>query len=96
MVRLSGSVSGDGLRKAYPAPAMQHLVGQVQGAAKFSGSVSVKERMVQVVVDSNLAGLQVDLPAPLKKGAADVWPSRFVLADLPAADGVGIGPADKS
>jgi uncharacterized protein YhdP len=67
---------------------MQHIVGPVQGSTRFTGLVTVKDHMAQVSIDSNLAGLQVDLPAPLKKGAAEAWPSRFVLADLPAADGV--------
>jgi uncharacterized protein (TIGR02099 family) len=87
-IRLSGGISGDGLRKAYPTAAMHNLVGQVQGATRFTGLVTVKDHMAQVTIDSNLAGLQVDLPAPLKKAAADIWPTRFVLADLAPAEGL--------
>jgi len=40
----------------------------------------VRDRQTQIVLDSNLAGLGIELPAPLNKPAADALPLHFVLA----------------
>jgi uncharacterized protein (TIGR02099 family) len=85
LIKMAGALSADGLRKTYPAPAMQRLAGHLSGSTRFTGAVSVKDRQLQVNVDSNLAGLGLDFPAPARKAAADSLPLRFVLNGAPAA-----------
>ena len=83
-VRIAGSVSADGLRNAYPAPAMQRLASHFNGSTRYTGLVTAANQQIQVTVESTLAGLGLDFPAPLKKAAPDSLPLKFVLnASLP-------------
>ena len=87
VVRLAGTVTADGLRKTWPAPAMQRLAGHVKGATKFTGVVAVKDRKVEVTVDSTLAGLALAFPAPASKAAAaDMMPLHVVLSSMATTD----------
>ena len=83
-VKIAGGVTVDGLRKTYAAPVMQRLAGHLSGGARYSALVTAREHQVQVAVDSNLIGLGLDFPAPLKKAAGDAMALRFALAGGPA------------
>jgi uncharacterized protein (TIGR02099 family) len=78
-IKLNGNASADGMRKNYPAPMLQRLAGHFSGTARYSGTILVKDRQVQVAVDSSLAGLGLDFPAPLKKAAPEALPLKFIL-----------------
>ncbi|NHZ39975.1 YhdP family protein [Massilia aquatica] len=86
VIKLAGSASADGIRKTYPAAALQHVLGLVSGAARYTGSVVVRDHQAQVTVDSTLAGMGVELPAPLNKAAADSLPLHFTLTGLPVSE----------
>jgi uncharacterized protein (TIGR02099 family) len=79
-VRVSGSMTADGMRKNYPAPATQRLFSHFSGGARYSGVISERDRQVQIAIDSPLTGLGLDLPAPLKKSVAEPMPLKFVLS----------------
>ena len=70
LIKLAGTASADGLRKTWPAPAMQRLAGHFSGATRFTGAVAVKDHKLEVTVDSTLAGLGLAFPAPASKAAA--------------------------
>jgi len=90
VVRLAGNATADGMRKTAALPALQRLGAKLSGGARFAGSVTVKDRQTQIVIDSTLAGLGVELPAPLNKPAADALPLRFTLSGQPTgSDGIG-------
>jgi uncharacterized protein (TIGR02099 family) len=86
IVKLGGTLTADGFRKNYPAPMMQRLAAHFNGAARYNGLITVREHQVQVAVDSNLMGLGLDLPAPVKKAASDGMPLRFVLTNTSGTD----------
>ncbi|MCY0913126.1 YhdP family protein [Massilia antarctica] len=86
VIKLSGVATADGIRKTYPSAAMQHVLGLVSGGTRYTGSVVVRDHQALVTVDSSLAGMGVDLPAPLNKAAADTLPLHFTLSGLPSAD----------
>ncbi|HEX8612027.1 MAG TPA: YhdP family protein [Telluria sp.] len=86
VIKLAGTATADGIRKTYPSAALQHVLGLVSGAARYTGSVVVRDHQAQVTVDSTLAGMGVDLPAPLNKAAADSLPLHFTLTGLPGTD----------
>ncbi|RSZ55607.1 TIGR02099 family protein [Massilia atriviolacea] len=86
VIKLAGTATADGIRKTYPSAAMQHVLGLVSGGARYTGSVVVHDHQAQVTVDSTLAGMGVDLPAPLNKAAADSLPLHFTLTGLPGAE----------
>lgn len=90
VVKLGGLMTADGFRQTYPMPVMQRLASHFSGATRYTGTVTVRDHQVVVAVDSSLAGLALDLPAPLKKAAADAMPVRFVLASGLTADAGGL------
>lgn len=53
-------------------------LGVVDGEADWKALITARKGKVEVVVDSSLAGLAVNLPAPLGKAAADVRPLHLV------------------
>ncbi|NHZ98710.1 YhdP family protein [Massilia sp. CCM 8734] len=86
VIKLAGTATADGIRKTYPSAALRHVLGLVSGAARYNGAVVVRDHQAQVTVDSTLAGMGVELPAPLNKTAADSLPLHFTLTGLAGAD----------
>lgn len=86
LVKLAGSATADGLRRAYAAPVMQRLAGHFSGGTRFTGQVLVRERAAQVTVDSSMSGVGMDFPAPLRKAPGDALPVHFALTSLPSTD----------
>jgi uncharacterized protein YhdP len=87
LIKLAGAMTADGLRKTWPAPAMQRLASHFSGATRFSGAVAVKDHKVEVTLDSTLAGLGLAFPAPANKAAAsDSMPLHFVLSGTPSTE----------
>lgn len=90
LIKMGGTVSADGLRRAFPGPAMQNVAGRIGGSTRFTGAVQLKDHQLQVTLDSQLTGLGLDFPAPLKKAGADALPLHFALnGTLPGEGGVG-------
>lgn len=96
LIKADGTLSAAGLRKTYPAPAMQKLIDKISGSTRYGTTISVKNKRVEIVVDSTLRGLGLDFPAPLRKAANDALPLKIVQAGLPsdntslARDGIRI------
>lgn len=88
-IRLGGTLSSEGMRRTAPAPALGRLAARLSGSTPYTGSVVVREGRRTVTVESNLAGLGLELPAPLNKPQADSLPLRFVLLGEPGINGVG-------
>ena len=87
VIKLGGNVSAEGVRRTFASPAMQRVANRLSGSARYTGTVEVRERKVTVTVDSTLAGLGLDFPAPLRKPVPDLLPLHFVLAGVPGRDG---------
>jgi uncharacterized protein (TIGR02099 family) len=85
-IRMAGTATADGMRATGSLPALQRLSAKLSGGARFGGSVLVKDRQTQIVVDSTLAGMGVQLPAPLNKAAAEVLPLHFTLNGQPTGE----------
>ena len=88
-VRIGGAMTIDGLRKTYPTPVLQRLAKHLNGGARYSGLITARDHQLVVSVDSSLAGLGLDFPAPLKKPAADSMPVKFTL-NANAANAAGL------
>ncbi len=87
-IRLGGTLSADGMRRTAPVPALGRLAARLSGSTPYTGSVVVRDGRRSVTLESNLAGLGLELPAPLNKPQADSLPLRFVLAGEPTVNGV--------
>lgn len=83
VVKAEGGVTADGVRKTYPDPSLQRLLQKISGASRYTATISVRKQLAEVIVESNLQGIALDLPAPLRKTAAESLPLRFEMADLP-------------
>jgi uncharacterized protein (TIGR02099 family) len=86
VIKLGGAMSADGLRQAYPMPAMQRVADRISGSTRYTGLVEVCDHRSTVTVDTTLAGLGLAFPAPLAKAASDPLPVHFVLAGKAATD----------
>lgn len=87
LVKADGGVTVEGLRKTYPTLALQRLLQKVSGSTRFTSTIIVKKRRAEVVVESTLQGLGLDLPTPLKKTTIESMPLRFDLQTQGADDG---------
>ncbi|BBB65832.1 hypothetical protein UNDYM_1579 [Undibacterium sp. YM2] len=82
-VRLDGTVTADGIRKIIPVSMVDKMADRVSGASRYTASIHVKKRQPEIIVDSTMAGMSLNFPAPLKKASAELMPLHFEL--LPQA-----------
>jgi uncharacterized protein (TIGR02099 family) len=71
VLRLDGTAAASGLAQLWRVPGVSRFKGQAVYAAKV---VFGKGRPPSATLDSNLAGMAIDLPAPLGKAAPDAVP----------------------
>ncbi|WP_245844884.1 YhdP family protein [Noviherbaspirillum humi] len=86
-IRADGTMSSDGLRKTYPSPAAQRLADRISGSTRYSAVIRVKNKRPEIIVDSSLAGLELDFPSPLRKAATEIMPLHVEMAGLPGGEG---------
>lgn len=79
LVKADGALTADGLRKTYPALATRQLAPKITGATRYSTQVRVKNHHPEIIVESNLFGLGLNFPIPLRKATAENLPLRFEL-----------------
>ncbi len=80
-INAQGSLNVAGMRNFQDHRLFNHL----SGSAPLQGTVLVKGRNAEVVLESSLQGIASSLPAPFNKSAADAMPLRFERTSL--ADG---------
>jgi uncharacterized protein (TIGR02099 family) len=72
-IALGGHADIDAVKWAAAQPLLQKL----HGATDWRATIGVHKRLADVVVETDLAGIESDLPAPLAKDAASAIPLRF-------------------
>jgi uncharacterized protein (TIGR02099 family) len=85
--RGEGQATADGLLRADGLPWLAPLVGgpgRLRGQAAYAVQLDLRDGRPAWLVTSPLAGLALDLPAPLDKPAADAWPLRVQAGPEPA------------
>ncbi|MFZ1180004.1 MAG: YhdP family protein, partial [Herbaspirillum sp.] len=84
LVRLDGTLTTDGVRQAYAntGPVLQRMLEHVSGAARYSGTIAMRGHQPEIMIESSLQGLALNLPAPLRKTANESWPLKFELVGL--------------
>ena len=85
-VRAEGAASVEGLRRNYSTPSMQRLLQRLSGGARYTVQVNVRNERPEVIVESNLQGMGLDFPAPLKKANGEAMPLRIELLGLARDD----------
>jgi uncharacterized protein (TIGR02099 family) len=72
-IQFQGKVNSDAARRSGGGEWLRYI----RGATDWRGSLTVRNKRVDFVVDSSLQGLAVNLPAPFAKTAAETMPLRF-------------------
>jgi uncharacterized protein (TIGR02099 family) len=72
-IGLRGRVDAEVARRAGKSDWVRYF----RGATDWSGTLVMRKRDVDLILESNLRGLALNLPAPLIKPAADLLPVRF-------------------
>jgi len=72
-IQFQGRVNADAVRRAGGVEWMRHM----RGVTDWRGALTVRRKRVDIVVDSTLQGLAVNLPAPLMKTAGEILPLRL-------------------
>jgi uncharacterized protein (TIGR02099 family) len=71
-IAVQGRINADLARRTGP-----QWVQYLRGATDWRAALTARKRNADIVIESNLQGLAVSLPAPLTKPAAETWPTRF-------------------
>ena len=86
-IKALGNLSMDGVRRAFNSSGMQNLAAQLQGGARYSALIAVKKRQTEITLESNLLGLAMQFPPPMRKAGADTMPLRFSQLSVASDDG---------
>jgi uncharacterized protein (TIGR02099 family) len=78
-IHLDGSVSAEGIQTYFSDPSLYLLTQKIYGATRYSAQINVKKGQPEIIVESSLQGLGLNLPAPLIKPMADVLPVRLEI-----------------
>lgn len=95
-----GTATAEGLLRARDVPALAPLAalgGRLRGQAPYRLQLDFLQGRPELTLNSSLAGLALDLPAPLAKAAGTAWPLRLqtrLLPEQPAADRLQLDIAD--
>ncbi|NSX15364.1 TIGR02099 family protein [Cupriavidus taiwanensis] len=85
-VSASGQASAAGLREAAAGTALAPLAARLEGATGYSAVIGVRERQLQLQLNTELNGMALQLPAPLAKAAAPALPLRVELRPATTAN----------
>ena len=72
-IQFQGRVNADAARRAGGIEWLRH----VRGATDWRGTLTLRDKRVDLLVESSLQGLAVNLPAPFSKTAAETMPLRI-------------------
>lgn len=81
-VTAAGSANSRGIAEALASAGLSPLARRFDGNASYQAVIGVRERQPVISFTADLAGMAVDLPAPLAKPAGQSAPLRFELRPL--------------
>jgi len=91
-LNVNGSASAEGLRRFVGNdPQTARLLGALSGQTSYRLGLGFPRGQAEWQLNSNLVGLAVDLPAPLRKSAEAAWPLQARLSAV--AEGAGAATA---
>ena len=76
-LRMSGVASAEGLRQATELGPMTRLGQFSSGSAAYTATLALKSGVPELLVNSNLTGMTLNLPAPFFKAAETALPLRL-------------------
>lgn len=85
-IKLDGVASAEGVRQHFKQADLAKALSLLSGESAYQAQINVKNRLTEVIVDTNLQGFASLLPSPLNKNAAEVWQSHFEISPDGNAD----------
>ncbi|GIZ50656.1 YhdP family protein [Noviherbaspirillum aridicola] len=86
VVKAEGSLTADGIRKALSTPKTERSLQRISGGTRYVTTIRVRNKQPEITVESSMAGIALDFPAPLRKAAGESMPLRFDMTGLPSSD----------
>lgn len=88
-ITAQGSATPQGVRRTLDIAAVHRLLDRTQGTTRYNGTVTVRRgpaaSALELQVESDLVGWNIDAPAPARKAAAEALPLRVEIVPDPAA-----------
>ncbi|WP_428421502.1 YhdP family protein [Methylibium sp.] len=92
---VQGMASAEGLKRATELGALSQAAAPLGGQAAYRLALGFHHGQAEWQLSSNLLGLSIDLPAPLRKPAEQALPLRVQASLLPEAPGSSALPRDQ-
>jgi len=81
-----GTLTAEGVRKYGAENGFGKLAQHLTGSTHYNVAINVRKKHTDLVVDTNLNGMGLDLPAPLHKEAGDSLATRFEMLGMNSTD----------
>jgi uncharacterized protein (TIGR02099 family) len=88
VIRVRGIATAEGLRQANELGFIARLARQASGSAVYTAALGLRQGEPELLVQSNLQGMALSLPAPLQKLANSDLALRLQTQVLPGSSGV--------
>ena len=95
LFRGQGTISAEGLQQARELGMVATLANHASGSTVYSASLGFRRGNAELSVNSNLQGMALNFPAPLRKAAAETLPLQFEQALLRESLAAGKTPQDQ-
>jgi uncharacterized protein (TIGR02099 family) len=76
-LRIKGVVTAEGLRQAGELGVFSRLALRANGSTSYAATVALRKGQPEILVQSDLKGMALTLPAPMNKPATTSWPLRL-------------------
>lgn len=93
-LRLEGSINTEAASRVLTTPEVRRVMKKISGSTRYTANLRLRNQRPELTIESSLAGVGLDFPAPLQKSANEIWPLRLTLQPLPASDGAGTQSED--
>jgi uncharacterized protein (TIGR02099 family) len=88
-IRLDGALNAEAASRAVTTPAAKRVMKKISGSTRYTASVRLRNQRPELTIESTLAGVALDFPAPLQKSATEIWPLRVMVQPMPSTDSAG-------
>lgn len=78
-VRFDGSVTADGLGRFVTDQTAKRFMRKLSGSTRYVANLKIRDQRTDFSLDSNLVGLGIDLPLPLRKAGPESFPLRVAI-----------------
>lgn len=82
IIKAAGTLSAAGISKNFAAANLKNITSRVSGSTRYAATISVRNKQLDILAESNLRGLGLNFPQPLSKAANTDLPLKFTLNDL--------------